>query len=73
MSDSADSRAKRNSSNDSAAIDDMVENEAPILTVAHKVLQSIKIAHSWICMRRRGSYQYAKKFASNERNVVPGC
>ena len=30
MSDTADSRAKRNNSNDSAAIDDMVENEAPI-------------------------------------------
>ena len=73
MSDSADSRAKRNSSNDSAAIDDMVENEAPISNSSAQGAAVDKNSAQLDERRRRGSYQVVlKKFAPSERNVVPG-
>ena len=66
----ADSRAAKQF-NDSAAIDDMVENEAPISNSSAQGAAVDKSGNNWTKTPRILSV-VLKKFAPSERNVVPG-
>ncbi len=68
-----DGKKKRNNFDDSAAIDDMVENEAPIADSSSQGAAVDKKSAQIEERRRRGPHKITlKKFATNERFIVPG-